>query len=659
MLAVVVGCVFGQTLAHELLYWDDIVNITNNPHLTPQVDAQGLIEIWRSPYAGLYVPVTYTFFAGEMFIAQRVSGAQFMKPAAWVFHLGNVLLHLGCAWLVFGLLHRLTQQVWPAAAGAMFFAVHPLQVEAVAWATEAKTLLAAFFGLAAIRLYLVSCAHRRWTYLPALACFVLAVLAKPTAVVVPLLAVPVALLDQLSTSGVRPRSVWQHLGRLSPWMAAALFLAWRTKTLQPNAVVVDVPSSLGRFWVAADALAFYAAKLFLPLGLAMDYGRPPRDVLSQAPWPAIAAVLGLIAIVPVTARSPRALVAVLLFLLALVPVLGFVPFEFQNISTVADRYAYFALLGPALALACCLAAWPRIKIGAILAGALLVVLCGLSTRQAGYWRNDETLCRRGIAIHPASHQARANLAAVYLGLGNLDGAEAQYREALRVAFNESSRTGDLNNLAGVLIQRGQLDEAESLLNEVFSARPNDVLALGKLADIYAARRNFGAALRLAHQVCDLAPDYESAWIHLGALELDCRHLDDAENAFKRASELRQDSSQAWRGLAKVASQRGEQQLALDRYQIAIMLAPRDWVPKYELALCLYSLGQYALAERFFREAEALAPQHSAIHNNLATTLAQLGRHAEAAQHYRRALALSPELRDAQDNLRKVERMLRP
>ncbi len=138
--------VFGWTVSFALLDWDDHLNISENRLINPP-SLGGLIVLWARPYAGLYVPATYTLWSAEAALAAEPATSSAPHPFdARVFHAGNVLLHAANAWLVWLLLARLIGSRWSAAAGALLFALHPLQVESACWVTETKGLLCGLFG---------------------------------------------------------------------------------------------------------------------------------------------------------------------------------------------------------------------------------------------------------------------------------------------------------------------------------------------------------------------------------------------------------------------------------------------------------------------------------------------------------------------------------
>src|SRR5213595_393313 len=259
VLAVACSAAPGRTALHGFLFWDDRAFIAENP-LIAHPSAASLLALWTTPLHDLYAPLTYTLWG----LLAAVFG-----PKPWAFHLTNVALHTLNAALVFAVLRRLvTEDDGRAAlAGALLFAVHPLQTEAVAWASETKDLLSALFALAAIRAYLLFRERGdRRVYVAASIAFACALLAKPSAVATPAI---VLVLERT----LRRRSWGDSLGWLGPWFLGAAAFAAASAIIQPASDVLPwVPPLWLRPAVALDTLGFYVRKLVFPLDLVPDYG---------------------------------------------------------------------------------------------------------------------------------------------------------------------------------------------------------------------------------------------------------------------------------------------------------------------------------------------------------------------------------------------------
>lgn len=533
----IVLLVLAQVVSHDWVDFDDPGHVTENPLLTP-VTVEHLAAFWRAPYFHLYIPASYTLLAAEAAASRWLAGDAADTPLRpWLFHATSLALHAANAWLVVRLLRRLGSPPWAAAAGAMVFAIHPLQVETVAWVSEQRTLLATGLSLIAIDTLLAwaagSATLRSWRYLAATAAFTLALLAKPSAVVVPLMAVAVAW--QGDRSQRKPLLVG-----LVPWFALAALDVAVTRFAQPPSLVVDVPSIPERLLVAGDALAFYATKLVAPWNLCVAYGRMPRFVIDLPHTPAVAAAAALaLAAVFLLPRLAAWRLPTLLFVVALLPVLGFVPFVFQNQSTVADRYASLALLGPALGVTGLVAAVSRRPAwrGFLAVGTAITIagLAALSRQQAATWRDTRTLaiqaCRaspgltvpwtllsgwqldhgeveaavataeRAATLAPGNAIAWLNLGAGLVRLHEFEAANAAFARAHAAGTTQTEAAAIFHNRGHFHYVAGRFEEAVANFR---IAADLDPAAVASVTNLAAALRRLGRDAE-AEQVLDRLP----------------------------------------------------------------------------------------------------------------------------------------------------------
>ncbi|MBL8863013.1 MAG: tetratricopeptide repeat protein [Planctomycetes bacterium] len=550
--ALVAVLVFARTLSHEFLVWDDDQHVTGNARLDPPT-LTSVASFWTAPFLGLYVPVSYTLFALEAW----VTGG----PDPRVFHAVSVLLHALNAALVVRLLARLGARPTGAALGGLLFALHPLQVESVAWISEQRGLLAAAFGLGALSAYAGAERSARRDVAAALL-LVLALFSKPSAAVVPALALLLELF--LLRRGAR----WAGPRLCAGLLAAAACLAV-TKGLQGDVLVKEAVGFPERLLVAADALEFYARKLVAPCALAADHGRRPSVVLAGG-FDASLAVAGLVAgaVLALPALRRAALVPALVFAAGLAPVLGLAPFAHQDISTVADRYAYLALLGPALLVA---RAWPADAARAAQVLALIVValLAGASYAQARHWRDTEAVFARVLEVNPRSWIAHTNRGLVRQSRGDLPGAAAEYEAAL-AAKPDHARA--LNNLGILRVQMGRAAEGEALLVRAIEADPRYARPHMNLAAVYGNQGRLAAAEACARRAVELSPLDPSLHATLGNVLLRRGSRAAAQSAFERALALRPNDVEARLGLGLVAEAEGDQRSALAHVERALELA---------------------------------------------------------------------------------------
>lgn len=505
--------------------WDDQLNVTANIHLNPPT-GEGALYFWAHPYAHEYIPLSYTLW----WLLARV--ARLDAPDAkgiwlnpYIFHSANLLLHIGVCLVVYQLLRRLTNRAWAACAGALFFGLHPLQVEAVAWATGLKDLLCGFLSMLALWQYIefaradfaLSSAHagrektlgaggRSWRYVAATAALISAMLAKPSAISVPVIAL---VIDRLLL-----RRPWRPIAvAILPWLVAAAIFAAIGLASQPAGDVVNSPI-WARPLIAADSLTFYLRKIVLPAHLAALYPHSASEILSngelQVAWllPAGMAVLAWL----LRRRAPWLFAGALIFAAAPLPVLGLVPFHYQRFSTVADRYAYVAMLGPSLALAFALASLsakrPRLPIWIpAICAALFIALGVLSARQAQSWRDTGTLFSRVLQVDPSSDVAYCDLASDALATGRIAEAETLARHAYSL---KPDRTNNGLTLAAALEAQGRHNEAAGYYRDVLRLDPNDVTALTGLVYELATSGRAEEAMALCRRALAVDPSFPAA-----------------------------------------------------------------------------------------------------------------------------------------------------
>ena len=495
---------FGRVLGHGFIDWDDRTQIYENPDFNPPSPAK-IAKYWRGPHMNLYLPVTYTLW-GVLSAVGRDGAA----PDARIFHATNLLLHIVSTLLVFAILRALRVDEAASAIGATVFAVHPVMVEPVAWASATYTVLSGMFSLLAILQYVRFTQRGKWMHLAiGTIALILAMLSKPSAVVVPVIVFAIEVL-------LIRKSLRRALPTALAWLIVALPIMLIAKRFQPAAWVEDVP-----LWqrpiVAADAIAFYLMKIVLPLRLGVDYGRFPAYVMLRTSWYVTWIVPAALAIVGWRwrRRAPWVAAAIICFVAGMGVYLGLAKFDFQYWSTVADRYLYVSMFGVALAVASGLVAIDarHRTTASTIATIVIALLAVRSSLQTRVWRDTEALFEHAIAVNPESVIAHNALGYLAARNGDADAADEHYRAVLRV----KPRDGGANyNLGNARLAAGDLDAAI-------------------------------AHLRIAAEASN--PPNPLAWNNLGVALARARRFDEAESAFINALQIDPNLEMARNGLA--------------------------------------------------------------------------------------------------------------
>jgi tetratricopeptide (TPR) repeat protein len=594
--------------------WDDDAYVTGNQALH---DWNGLRRIWFVTAATpQYYPLVHTTF----WLEYHLWG---LNPFG--FHLVNVLLHALAAILLWRVLLRLQLPgAWLAAA---IFALHPVQVETVAWITERKNVLSAVFYFAAALTYLgfvtsadagVQNKRRSCFYLGALVLFVAALLSKTVTC-----SLPAALL--LVCWWKRGRLRRADILSLAPFFLIGLRLGLMTAWLEKYHVGAQGAewslSFIQRCLIAGRALWFYAGKLFWPARLVFIYPRWAVSASVWWQWLFPAAALGVVAVLwrarQRIGRGP--LVAVLFFAGTLGPALGFVNVYPMRFSFVADHFQYLAGVG-LIALATAgmsvgigLLGQRRVFLEPAVCATLLAVLGVLTWRQTRMYADIETLWQTTILRNPDCSMARNNLGSAFVQQGRMDEAIAQFQNALAIKPDYAEAH---NNLGIALVHKGQADNAIAQYQMALETKP----------DYAEARNNLGNAL-----------------VQQG-------RMDEAIAQYQKALATKPGDAEAHNNLGNVFVQQGRMEEGIAQYQKALATRPDYANAHYNLGNAFLQQGRMEEGIAQFQEALAVNPNDADTHFNLGCIFLQQGHTGEAIAQFEKTLAIRPDDADAQNSL---------
>ncbi len=443
--------IYGRTAFHPFVSYDDPVYVSENPVVARGLTLEGLRWAFGAR-AGNWHPLTWL---------AHMLDCQLFGLRAGAHHLVNAALHALNAALLWAALLRLTRASWTSLFVAALFALHPLRVESVAWASERKDVLAGTFWMLALL------AYERWArrggagrYLVVALCLALGLMAKSMLVTLPCVFLlldhwPLGRSRTTTAAPALPSLAPTHPGKTPgtragfgliaekiPLLALALAAGAATFAIQRSAGAVGTASSLSLPARAANAALscwIYVGQTLWPSGLACIVPHPAvtRADLGRELWiPGLASLAGLVVAsglaFALRRRAPWLLVGWAWYLVTLLPVIGLVQ---VGVQAHADRYTYLPSIGLYLMAGFSLRALvlrrPALRPGAVGAAALaLVLLAALAWRQVGFWKDSRTLFEHALAVTEDNWVAETYLGKVERRAGDPASARARFERAL-------------------------------------------------------------------------------------------------------------------------------------------------------------------------------------------------------------------------------------
>jgi tetratricopeptide (TPR) repeat protein len=533
--------VFGQTLSHPFVEYDDPNYVYENPEIAAGLTSHGLVAAFTGAHARNWHPLTTI---SHMLDCQLFG----LNPAGH--HFSSILFHTLAALLLFVVLRALTGALWRSALVAAVFAIHPLRAESVAWVAERKDVLSAVFFMLTLGAYVHYARQpslRR--YLLIVVFLTLGLMAKPMLVTLPLL---LFLLDYwpLARNQIGKPGWWRSIAEKIPLFFLSFLAAIATLITQRS--TVNYSEELPVAWRIGNALLSYVAyigEMIWPTRLAVFY---PHTADHLSPWKVALAVLflgGITALAFVCRRGrPYLIVGWLWYLVALLPVIGFIQVGLQG---RADRYSYLPQIGLYIAATWALADWSLLsnRRRAVSVGAAALAIGALAWQgriQASSWSSTETLWKHALDVTIDNDVAHYNIAALLLRRGQLDGAIAHYEEALKIGSDSRETHYHLSrallhaSLGNALAQKGRLDEALDHYRKAVELRDDFADAHSNLASLLAWKGEMAEAIAHYEKAIALPPEDAPSHIGLAKLLLEVGRRDEAVSHYRRALELTKD-----------------------------------------------------------------------------------------------------------------------
>lgn len=555
VLVSLVWLVFGQTIRHEFINYDDNMYIYENRFVQAGLTWRGLGRAFTFAEIGHWHPVTWISHMTDVWLFGG-------RPAGH--HLINVLLHATGAGLLFLALKELTGAFWRSAFVAAVFAVHPLRVESVAWIAERKDVLSGAFFMAVLLVYARYARQpTRGRYLFLLLLFALGLMAKGMLVTLPfvLLLLDYWPLGRLKAPGKNGEGI--SFSRLVMEKVPLFVLSAGSilaTMLSPEKIAPAFQEPfLERLQSAVVSYVIYVKQLFYPADLVLPAFNPMGG-FSAAVVGWAAAFLGAISVATIVCRrtQPWLFVGWFWFVGMMAPVIGLVQISYY---ARADRYTYLPHIGLTL-----MVTWGAVELlrrvprhRAIGTAAALVILGALllaSRAHAAHWRNSETLWRYVLRVDPRNYIAHNNFALALDKSGRPQEAVLHFERALAI---QPQHAESHNNFANTLASLGRLEDAIRHYREALRLAP----------DLPQVHQNLGTALAengqareaIAHfeRALAITPDFAVAHANLGYTLLREGRLDEAIAHLEKAAAARPDLSEIRRHLEEARRRKAQEE----------------------------------------------------------------------------------------------------
>ena len=631
ILIVVTLTVYWRVHGYDFINYDDPTYVTENSHVQAGLTLDGIRWSFSTKYLGFWNPLVWLSFM----LDYQVYGLN-----AHGYHITNIILHILNTLLLFWLFCRMTGAVWKSAFVAAIFALHPLHVESVAWITERKDVLSAFFWMLTLCLYVYYTEKpviKR--YLLVLFSFILALMSKPMAVTLPAILI---LVDYWPIKRFESHKehffLWQ-LKEKAPFFvfSAVLVIITLYGSFNLEKSVFYVPF-ISR--IANDPAAFvaYLEKTFWPYEMTVFYPFPDQILV----WQVIAASIFIILITAIVLfmakRFPYLLTGWFWFVISLLPVLGAIH---ESAYSMADRYHYLPSIGLSVMLAWGIPTLFKseqrrnkmlLPIGVI----ILLTFSLLTWKQCGYWKNNVELWEHALKVTNDNYLAQNNLGLALFAEGKVDGALDHYSKAISIKPNDAV---PYQNNATIYSKTGKYNLAIENCSIAIRLKPDNADAHNSRGNVYAKIGNYEQALQDFNEAIRLKPDYVDSYLNRASLYYKQGQYQEAVDDLNKAAPLSSANDLIYFNRGNFNIKLGRYQQALDDFSQSIRLKPDNYEAYNNRAFIYLMFGRYEQALEDYSKAIDLKPDYADAYNNRSFVYLNMGNMVYGCRDAKKACAL--------------------
>jgi len=662
LLSATIFIIYWQTLNHEFINYDDDLYVTDNRQVQDGFTVKSITWAFQSTRASNWHPLTWL----SHILDYQLYG---LDPAGH--HLTNLLFHIANALLLFMILYSMTGALWQSAFVAIMFAVHPLNVESVAWIAERKNLLSTFFWLLTIWAYFRYATKATvGKYLLVLFLFALGLMAKPMLVTLPfvLLMLDYWPLKRIQTSKERApleeKSKSMQTKEFShlilekiPFLALSLasciitFLAQKRGGGLQSSVVYPFQDRLINSLISYIE---YLGKIIWPKPLVVLYPHPGTTL---PVWKGIVCAIALIAIstlaIKMIRKTPYFAFGWFWYLGTMVPVIGIIQVGTQS---MADRYTYIPLIGIFIAVAWGLPElvqhyrWKKIAL-TVSMGLFIPVLTFVAWTQVGYWKNSITLFKHNIEnVHsnlPGLSYAHLNLGHALGELNKVDESINHFKDAIKLKPDHVSA---YNNLGIALSKKGEFREAMENFKIALKFKPDHAPAYNNLGMILTEKNILDKAIYNFKEAIKFEPSFAIAHNNLGNTLRKKGVFEEAVVHYKDAIKYKPDFEEPYRHLGNILIRQKKFDEATFYLRKALKMNPQNANTYYNLGLALQNQEKLEEALQAFQKAIQYHPKFALAYNGVGEILMAAGKQDDAINHFKKSISFNPAYARANNNL---------
>ena len=613
--------IYWQVHQFDFVNIDDNLYVQENSHITSGITLENIRWAFGNRYGDLWNPLVWLSLMADYELYGLNAGG---------YHVTNLIFHILSALLLFWLFHRMTGTLWRSAFVAAFFALHPLHVESVAWVSERKDVLSAFFWMLTLCFYVVYTEKQSVRrYLLVVFSFVLALLSKPMVVTLPVIMI---LLDYWPLKRFENQNrlsdtiVWQLKEKLPFFALSAVMIFLLLYSPYQQEAIFKPFSLIARLANAPVAFVTYLVKTFWPHNMAVFYPFPSYIPAWKVLTASVLIVFVSVFVIVKSKRHPYLLVGWGWFFIAIAPVIGIIQISLTAPYAMADRYHYL----------------PSIGIGVILSWSvpnifknknirkmvlfptsivLLAILSTLTWKQCGYWENSFKLWDHALKVTKNNFMAHGNLGVALFTEGKTNEALVHFNHALKLKPDHILL---YNNRGGVYAELGQYQKAFEDFNKTINQRPDYAGSYNCRAVVYSKIGQYQKAIEDFNMSILLKPDNAYTYNARGTVYTKLGQYQPAMNDFNKSLMLNNDYVEAYINLAVIYGKLNQYDHVIKYLTEALRRQPDNALFYYNRGFAYAKIGQFNLAIHDFDEATKRKENYADAFNNRA--VAYLNQH---------------------------------